>query len=101
MLLEDITEQEVDPNQSKEPAQLYPVLLAFLKVALQLEQLRFAWAKHALNMIVDSPAKLGIFAKMYDAQVVAPVVAALKQQHLKVSTVACVLDDRQRRFCMA
>jgi hypothetical protein len=95
LLLEDISEQEVDPSQTKDPTQLYQVLMSFLKIAIQMEQLRFAWAKHVLNMVVDSPAKLGIFTKMYDTQVVAPVVAQLKQQHLKVRLLS---NPRSTRF---
>eukprot|EP00045_Choanoeca_perplexa_P017677 m.261627 g.261627 ORF g.261627 m.261627 type:complete len:2130 (+) comp17602_c0_seq2:143-6532(+) len=83
LLLEDITEQEVDPNQIKNPIQLYSMLRDFLKVAIQLEQLRFAWAQRVLGMTIDTPAKLGMFTKMYDAQVVVPVVAQLKLKHQK------------------
>ena len=84
LLLEDISEQELNDQGEKDQLQIYSLLTNFLKVSLQLEQLRFAWAERVLQFSVDTPTRLRDFTKLYDARVVTPVVARLKRQHFQV-----------------
>lgn len=61
-------------------------LLQFVQVALQLEQLRHAWAASVLELDIDSPDNFGRFTKLYDSLVVAPMVQNLRDREVQVGS---------------
>ena len=69
-------------------------LLQFVQVALQLEQLRHAWAASVLELDIDSPDNFGRFTKLYDSLVVAPMVQNLRDREVKVGGLGLLASSQ-------
>lgn len=70
-------------------------LCRFLRVALQLEQLRHAWAGAVLELDIDSPDNFRRFTKLYDSLVVAPLVQSLRDREVQVRSLCLRVKEAQ------
>eukprot|EP00049_Salpingoeca_infusionum_P015164 m.291361 g.291361 ORF g.291361 m.291361 type:complete len:2463 (-) comp15826_c0_seq4:3727-11115(-) len=77
LLLEDISEQEFG-SDDKHPLDRIKLLTNFLETSLQLEQLRDQWAAVRFSDAITSREKFLEFRQVYDQELVAPVVEAIK-----------------------